>query len=122
MVLSSTKMTFNYILDENGKPKPEPDILTWGRWFERDERRIVRQQRWTRSDGVEVFVSTVFLGMDHRPTFGPPVLWETMTFIDGESVATYRFTSREAAIVGHNRAVQAEGGEVLESLGCDKDG
>jgi len=107
-------MTDKYVLDEHGQPKPELDTLKWAEWFEHDERRIVRQQRWQRPDGKEVFVSTVFLGLDHAWGHREPVLWETMTFIDGEDVAQYRYSSLRAAIVGHNRAVGAEGGEVLE--------
>lgn len=107
---------FHWVLDEQGEPRQEPDIRAWGKWFETDERRVVRRQDWTRPDGVEIRVSTVFLGIDHN--FGMahrlPVLWETMVFVDGEGTDAYRYTSREAAIRGHNRVVKVEGGEVLE--------
>ena len=109
-------MSSKYVLDEHGEPRVEMDTLAWARWFEQDERRVVRQQRWTRPDGVNILVSTVFLGLDHN--FGMahrmPVLWETMVFVDGESTDEYRYTSLEAAIHGHNRVVSVEGGEVLE--------
>jgi hypothetical protein len=105
-----------YILDEHGEPQPEPDLMVWSTWFSTDERRVVRRQEWTRPDGMDIRVSTVFLGLDHN--FGMahrlPVLWETMVFVDGEGRDQYRYTSREAAIRGHNRVVAVEGGEVLE--------
>jgi len=105
-----------YVLDARGEPAPEPDLLKWAEWYKRDERRIVRQQHWENNVGQRVFVSTVFLGLDHN--FGKhhrPVLWETMVFIDDESDRDMRrYTSREAAIRGHNDLVEEYGGKVLE--------
>jgi hypothetical protein len=64
-----------YILDDSGNPKPEPDLFKWGKWFEKRD-RIVKQEQVG-----DVWVSTVFLGLDHDFTGkGPPILWETMTF------------------------------------------
>lgn len=102
-----------YVLDEHGEARPEPDVLVWARWFESDERRILRQQRWVRDNGDEVFVSTVFLGLDHGWLGGPPVLWESMAFLNGESLEEDRYTSREAATSGHRRMVRMLGGPDL---------
>lgn len=114
--MTSFDAGLHYVLDERGEARVEHDISTWSKWFQVDERRVVRKQAWTRPDGVEILVSTVFLGIDHN--FGMahrlPVLWETMVFVDGEGTDQYRYTSREAAIRGHNRVVRVEGGEVLE--------
>ena len=65
-----------YILDDQGNPVREPDLLKWGRWFEQTKKRIVKQEQIG-----DVWISTVFLGLDHsfHPD-GPPILWETMTF------------------------------------------
>jgi hypothetical protein len=63
-----------YILDDSGNPKPEPDLIKWGTWFEKGN-RIVKQDQIG-----DVWVSTVFLGLDHSFGGGPPILWETMTF------------------------------------------
>lgn len=64
-----------FILDANGKPVPEPNLIKWANWFE-SANRIVKQE-WI----GESRVSTVFLGLDYNfhPS-GPPVLWETMVF------------------------------------------
>jgi len=65
-----------YIL--HGKiPVPCEDLLTWARWIEDHWRdRIVRQE-----EVGNLFVSTVFLGLDHDWSFeGPPMLFETMVF------------------------------------------
>jgi hypothetical protein len=104
-----------YILDEHGEPKVERDGQVWSDWFQTDERRLLRQQEWHNEDGRKIGVSTVFLGMDH--SFGEmprPLLWETMAFVDGEGEEQIRWTSREAAIEGHNHLVAKLGGPVLE--------
>jgi hypothetical protein len=104
-----------YILDDDGNPQPEPDSLKWAMWFE-DGNRIVQQDHIG-----DAFVSTVFLGLDHRyGGDGPPILWETMVFQgtrtvkfpDGK-IRTFkeeqyqrRYTSRKDALRGHKRAVK----------------
>lgn len=97
-----------YILDERGEPAVESDLRTWARWYQQDERRVVRQQAWTGANGDEVRLSTVFLGLDHRFSSRPwilrgdePVLWESMVFggpLDGKQL---RYCSRADAIAGH---------------------
>jgi hypothetical protein len=51
---------FNYILDEHGKPIPEPDIFKWGEWMIAKDNKIISQ---TEINGF--WISTVFLGIDH---------------------------------------------------------
>jgi hypothetical protein len=86
-----------YILDDSGCPVVEPDVLTWGRWFEANtERRSIGRDQFGNAR-----VSTVFLGLDHNFTHGDPVLWETMVFggpLDGEQE---RYTSEADARRGH---------------------
>lgn len=48
-----------YIL-EGHRPVPEPDLLTWAQWLEAADRIVARTEH-------ELFyVSTVFIGLDHR--------------------------------------------------------
>jgi hypothetical protein len=56
-------------------PVPEYDLLTWARWIETAERRVLL----TRIFDMAV-VSTVFLGLDHSYDGGPPLIFETMVF------------------------------------------
>lgn len=65
-----------YILDDDGNPQLEPDLIKWAMWFEKnlDGRRVAV------TEIGEVKVSTVFLALDHGWGQGPPVLWETMVF------------------------------------------
>lgn len=64
-----------YILNETGKPTREPDLMKWAYWFEEtDNRRILDTYVG------DLWVSTIFLAVDHSFGAGPPVLWETMVF------------------------------------------
>lgn len=88
-----------YILDDQGEPHPCSDRLAWEHWFESD-RRIVAQT-WTNN----VFVSTIFLGLNHNYVGGPPILWETMAFylrIRRGELLQWRYTSKRSALIGHN--------------------
>lgn len=55
-------------------PIQEPDVIKWGRWFETAKRHVANTQVGP------LWVSTVFLGLDHSFGSGPPVLFETMLF------------------------------------------
>lgn len=61
-----------YILE--GRTVVPADLMTWGRWYEKNERRIKRE---TIGDSD---VSTVFLGLNHQYGEGPPLIFETMVF------------------------------------------
>jgi hypothetical protein len=91
-----------YKLDEHGQPVPVADIIEWGTWFEKADRRLALTEC---GPGVEV--STVFLGSDHRFVGdGPPVLWETLVRggpLDGKDA---RYASVAAAVAGHAAMVE----------------
>jgi hypothetical protein len=91
-----------YLLDDHGKPVPEPDIPRWGEWFERPENRML----WHDDLPNDVSVSTVFLGIDHNPRDrGPPILWETMIFGGPHDQYQKRYTSSADAFKGHGETV-----------------
>lgn len=91
-----------YILNDEGEPVPEPDLMKWGAWFEPNRaRRIVRQD-----DVGDILVSTVFLALDHDHSLqGPPILWETMIFGGPHDQYQERYTSKDAALEGHAKAL-----------------
>jgi hypothetical protein len=63
----------HYILD--GRNVVTVDLDTWARWFETSN-RVVKQEHIG-----PYFVSTVFLGINHRFVGnGPPLIFETMVF------------------------------------------
>ena len=90
-----------YILNAAGEPEECPNLFTWGRWMETAERHVCHDM----DEGVggeKVRVSTVFLGLNHNfSRKGPPVLWETMVFGGPLDGTMRRYTSRDAAIMGH---------------------
>lgn len=89
-----------YILDKDGNVVPERDLLSWAKWFEDSSNRIVK------ADKVgDVRVSTIFLGIDHNFGDGAPVLWETMIFGGEHDGYQDRYTSREDALAGHEKAL-----------------
>lgn len=56
----------------------------------------------------ECEVSTVWLGIDHNYIYnGPPILFETMVFLDGISnIYQERYSTWQEAEEGHQRAIQ----------------
>jgi hypothetical protein len=98
----------HWILGDDGEPQ-SVDLLTWAHWFEaHPEARIVRRD----TVAPEIEVSTVFLGLNHAFTGGPPVLWETMVFGGPLDCEMERYTSKEDAVAGH----QAMCDRVAEAL------
>lgn len=54
----------------------------------------------------DVYVSTVFLGIDHSFTDdGPPILFETMIFGGPNDQWQERYFTWDEALAGHNRVV-----------------
>lgn len=69
-----------YILggEEGHTPIPCYSMLEWSQFLATDENRIV-----ARTGNETKWVSTVFLGLDHRFHWGgPPMVFESMAFID----------------------------------------
>jgi hypothetical protein len=87
-------------------PVPCDDLIEWAQAFEPSNRRV----RLTRIGRFRV--STVFLGLDHNWGFGPPILFETMTFVDdgidaeGMNERDDRYATWLEAEAGHQRAVK----------------
>ena len=91
-----------YILDDENRPV-EVDIRTWGKWFDNVDHRIVGYTQIT----SDVLVSTVFIGLDHRPvsmfgSSGPPILFETLIFGGDEDGLMQRYASWDDAKTGHD--------------------
>lgn len=93
-------MTDRYILDQKGNPVRCDDLDTWVQWFEQSGLRRV-----AKDEIGDIEISTVFLGLDHAFGGGPPLLWETMIFGGEQDGYQERYSSREAALAGHTKAV-----------------
>jgi len=89
-----------YILDKDNKPV-KSTIIQHGEWIEANpERKAVKQEHIG-----DIFVSTVFLGLDHAWNSDIPVLWETMIFGGEHDQYQDRYTSVEDALEGHKLAL-----------------
>lgn len=94
-----------FILAEDGQtPIATTEIAEWCEWMQDPTLRVVR------ADKIHgVYISTVFLGVDHFHEPGePPVLWETMTsttFTDDHELngRIWRYQSYAEAIAGHQK-------------------
>jgi hypothetical protein len=107
----------HYILD--GHTPVPVDLMTWARWFE--ESRTEADARITRRvAGDEIgpyFVSTVFLGVNHQYGSGPPLLFETMVFRDGDDVLCWRYSTWAQAEEGHGKIVDGlNSGQSIEEI------
>ena len=90
-----------YILDENGNPKLEKDLLKWGHWLDTADRKVAR------TNIGKIIISTVFLGLDHRFIGnGKPILYETMVFGGKLDRKMKQYCTKEEAIKGHNAMVK----------------
>ena len=89
-----------YILDDDNNPVKSTvnEFVDWEEAY--PEKRIIKQY-----DNDEVFVSTVFLGLDHAWNSDIPVLWETMIFGGEHDQYQERYTSYEDALEGHKIAL-----------------
>lgn len=91
----------HYILA--GKVPTQVDLMTWARWFENiDNRRI----DYTDINDT-IYVSTVFLGLDHNfGNSGVPVLFETMIFGGAHNNELWRCAFYNQALKQHAIAVK----------------
>jgi hypothetical protein len=90
-----------WILDENNTPQ-RVDARTWSEWFGVVSNRTVAYTQITSS----VFVSTVFIGLDHQFGKGPPLLFETMIFHDDDGREQWRYSTWEDAKINHDAIVK----------------
>ena len=103
----------HYILDKNKKVKKEKDLITWAMWLESADKHIAHTKLKT------IYVSTIFLGLNHRFGPGKPLLFETMVFSNRTSKTkldkktfkfhksldnyTERYSTTNQALKGHKR-------------------
>jgi hypothetical protein len=79
--------------DRQGKPISPQD---WAKSIEEDRRLAYHITKDKKTE-----VSTVWLGLDHNFFGGPPLIFETMVFVEGEEQECHRYTTEEQAFDGH---------------------
>lgn len=105
--------------------------MEWARWYETFDRRVAEDFIEEPSGGTEIFVSTIFLGLDFTFGFdGPPQLFETMAFGAPEQAEFFgrkkimrpplhqysrRYATWDEAVAGHEQVCA----EVREHISRD---
>ena len=95
--------------DMDGLPM---ELMEWARTFE--DRKDDGDWRigFDEHDGVSV--STVWLGLDHNYSLtGPPLIFETMIFGGEHAEYQERYSTKEEALAGHERAYRLAFEKVL---------
>jgi hypothetical protein len=105
-------MLAQYILDHHDIV-PEPDFMKWARWRETADVRVAS------TDNGVIWISTVFLGVDHNFMGGRPHVFETMTFLkddfeeevgdvnfDFNGLEVWRWSTWDEADEGHWEVVR----------------
>lgn len=116
-------MNDKYILTEDHRVIPEPNLYAWAAWFETAERQVALEM-------VGPYrISTVFLGLDHDYGHffsGPtrtPLIFETMIFDESREESSpwfsrkfhpsfnfqRRYRTWDEAVAGHAYAVKISG-------------
>ena len=96
-------MSDKYRLGADKKIIQCESVFEWAEWYETAD-GIVKQEHVG-----DKWVSTVFLGLDHRfYGEGPPILFETMVRDSDGSWLDYqdRYCTWDEALAGHNQAVE----------------
>lgn len=98
-----------YLLDEQKQPYLVP-VKEYMKLDYDPLMKIVQQDKIMDGD-TEIFISTVFLGLDHglgdreSPNY-KPLLWETMIFEGKHNDYQERYTSHKDALEGHKQALE----------------
>jgi hypothetical protein len=94
------ELSDRYIL-KGHKPVKCDDLMGWAWWFEKADRQVRDTMQG------EVRVSTVFLGIDSSLFgHGPPILFETLVFVNGADAGGERYATWDEAEAGHQRWVK----------------
>src|SRR5260370_38327624 len=110
-----------YYFLRDGKPVPaEGDEEAFAAFLCGAEGRIVNDTFLCALDGTEIRICTGFLCFDENwpSDDGDPVLWETTIFWPGNELDYWikRYTSAEAARVGHEEAVALVNAALASSI------
>ena len=84
------------------EPEPVASVVEWGQWFEAADRKVALTQVKNR-----VYISTVFLGIDHAFGGRLPLLFETMVFGGRCNGFCFRCSTSEQAAEVHIVVVEA---------------
>ncbi len=97
--------------DRQGNPMT---MMEWASSFDKVNRQVKEttvshySRKWLLfRTGWSAYVSTVWLGLDHRFGNGPPLIFESMVFGGPYDQYQERYSTEEEALAGHIRIVEA---------------
>jgi hypothetical protein len=92
-----------------GPDGAELTLMEWCEMFEARHGDMSPDSWWRRTTEIsdEIRVSTVWLGLNHRWSPGPPLIWETMIFGGEHDDCQWRYSTRQSALDDHERIVAA---------------
>lgn len=107
---------YKYILKDR-IPHPVEDAVEWGTWIEKAH---VTKEMVVKQETVNgIWVSTVFLGIDHGMSWMPgskPLLFETMVFKSRGGEPIHEYIRRYATWIGAEHGHQKTVDEYLKKL------
>lgn len=99
----------HYYLDDNRKAVP----CSFEEWLSRGTMDEESKRVAASGEKEKVWVSTVFLGLDHKFGDGPPMLFETMIFGGEHDQYQERCSTWEEAEAMHKQACELAGVPLL---------
>lgn len=93
-----------YKLTSDKRVIPFDDISEWGKWFGQTYKDGTHWIANSKLRGMTI--STIFLGIDHGFSLGPPILFETMIFGGYYNDYQERCCTYDQAMAQHVRVVQ----------------
>jgi hypothetical protein len=96
-----------YRMDRDGRVQEEPDVVAWSQWIRTADRVIVQTAVPNETTGGQVKVLTVFIGLDHQFSEGPPILFETVVDGGERGKIIGRYSTIEEARRGHAEIVES---------------
>lgn len=100
-------MAIHYILD--GKCAVPTDFYGWLKWCVANEGKGDYRRVAQSGEKDKLWVSTVFLGLDHAWGGGPPMIFETMIFGGEHDQDQERCSTWEEAEAMHRRMCEKAG-------------
>jgi hypothetical protein len=92
-------MSEHYVLNDDHTVRPA-ELMEWATAFnDMEKRRVARDQIG------DVWISTVFLGLDHQYGEGPPLIFETLISGGAYDQDMWRYSTWDEAVAGHQAAV-----------------
>jgi hypothetical protein len=97
--------------DRQGNP------MTWDEWVKGYKDDFESTRRVAKTTIGDMFISTVWLGLDHGLPDTPPLIFETLIMGGVMDQNMWRYSTEEEAVAGHEQAVNLAKATVAAQFG-----